>query len=467
MLELGASEAITSDLEDAGRPLGYGLGMATFVVISSMVGVGVLTTSGFTVVSVGSNQLMLVLWVIGGIVALCGALTVAELSAALPTSGGDYVYLYEAYGPGAAFLSGWVSFFIGFAAPIAASAFAAVSYLLAPLGLEKTTTWGLHQGLASLAIIGFAMVHTASRGHSSWVHSTVTLFKLGVLVSIVVGGLAAGWRHGVNLADCPPLNLKVGAAMLFSLVYISYAYTGWNAASYVAGEVRDPGRLLPRAILLGTAVVVVLYLGLNTVYALALPAHEIQGIAEQDGFNAVAPVAEIAARRLFGPAPAAPLSIAVGLTLLASLSAYVLTGPRVAYAMARAGHFPAVAGRLTDRAGTPAVATALQVAWSLVLLWTGSFESIVIYAGVGLALFSMLAVSSIYILRRTRPDLSRPFRTPGYPIVPAIFLTVTALLTIAAFVERPWVSLYSLLSILAGVPVYYLGLRPRRSRHKD
>src|SRR5512143_2806806 len=129
--------------------------------------------------------------------------------------------------------------------------------------------------------------------------------------------------------------------------------------------------------------------------------------------------------------------------------------------MAQAGHFPAIAGRLTSRSRTPAVATALQVAWALVLLWTGSFESIVIYAGVGLALFSMLAVSSIYVLRRTRPDLPRPFRTPGYPVVPAIFLTATALLSIAAFVERPWVSLYSLLSILAGIPVYYLvGLSP-------
>jgi APA family basic amino acid/polyamine antiporter len=151
-------------------------------------------------------------------------------------------------------------------------------------------------------------------------------------------------------------------------------------------------------------------------------------------------------------------------TLLASLSAYVLTGPRVAYAMARAGHFPAIAGRLTARAQTPAVATLLQVAWALVLLWSGSFESIVIYAAVGLALFSMLAVSSIYVLRWTRPDLPRPFRTPGYPIVPAIFLLVTTALTIRVFVERPWPALYSLLSILAGVPVYYLV--PRGVRQK-
>ena len=142
----------------------------------------------------------------------------------------------------------------------------------------------------------------------------------------------------------------------------------------------------------------------------------------------------------------------------------MLTGPRVAYAMARAGHFPAIAGRLTARSRTPAIATLLQVAWALVLLWSGSFESIVIYAAVGLALFSMLAVSSIYVLRWTRPDLPRPFRTPGYPIVPAIFLLATTALTIRVFVERREESIYSLLSILAGVPVYYLV--PRGLRQK-
>jgi basic amino acid/polyamine antiporter, APA family len=440
---------------------GFGQRMATYVVVSSMVGVGVLTTSGYTVAAVGSNQIMLGLWLVGGMIALCGALTIAELSAALPASGGEYIYLFEAYGPVVAFLSGWVSFMIGFAAPIAASSFAAASYMLAPFGLRAATDRVVIRGCATLAILAFSVIHTSGGGRAARVHSAVTLLKLGVLASLLVAGLAMGWRHGVNLVDRPPLDIRGTTAMIFSLVYISYAYTGWNAATYLAGEIKDPGRRLPRAILIGTSVVIILYLGLNTVYALALPAAVIRGIAERDGFDAVAPVAELSARQLFGPRVAAPLSVAIGLTLLASLSAYVLTGPRVAYAMARAGHFPAIAGRLTAGSRAPAVATSLQVAWAVVLLWTGSFESIVIYAGVGLALFSMLAVGSIYVLRRTRPDLPRPFRTPGYPIVPAIFLAGTALLTLAAFLERPMVSLASLLSILAGMPVYYLWVRPR------
>jgi APA family basic amino acid/polyamine antiporter len=442
-------------------PARHGLGMATWVVISSMVGVGVLTTSGFTVASVGSNQLMILLWIVGGLVALCGALTLAELATALPASGGDYIYLRESYGPLVAFLSGWVSFLIGFGGPIAAAAFAAAAYLLAPLGLPPETARLAIPGLATAAILAFALLHTAGHRHAGRAQSAITVLKLGILSAFVVAGLAAGWRNGANLVDRPPLTAGVWKSMLFSLVYIGYGYTGWNAAGYMAGEVDRPARNLPRAILFGTLGVTALYLGLNVVYALALPAADVKAIAEARGFNAVAPIAELAATRLYGPRLTAPMSVAIGMTLFASLSAYVFTGPRVAYAMARAGHFPAIAGRLTPRGKTPAVATALQVAWALVLLWSGSFESIVIYASVGLALFSMLTVSSVYALRRRRPDLPRPFRTPGYPLTPAAFLALTALLTAAAFLERPRVSVYALLSIAAGVPVYYLAVRPR------
>src|SRR5271157_2625339 len=175
---------------------GFGLPMGIFVVVSSMIGVGVLTTSGFTVASVGSNQLTLCLWVVGGILALCGALCVAELAAALPSSGGDYIYLYEAYGSLAAFLSGWVSFLIGFAAPIAASAFASASYLLAPLGLPHTTASLARQVLASLAIVAFALSHTSKASHATRAHSTVTLLNLGFLCTFLVAGLYAGWDAG-------------------------------------------------------------------------------------------------------------------------------------------------------------------------------------------------------------------------------------------------------------------------------
>jgi APA family basic amino acid/polyamine antiporter len=217
---------------------------------------------------------------------------------------------------------------------------------------------------------------------------------------------------------------------------------------------------LPRAILLGTAVVTILYLAVNVVYALALSATDIEALVKapenKQELEVVAPIAQIAAERLFGSRWSNPLSVAIGLMLLSTLSAYLLLGPRVIYAMARTGQFPAIAARLSSGASTPVVATFLQVAVTLVLLWTGSYEWIIVYASVGLSIFSMLAMSSIFILRRTRPDLPRPFRTPGYPFTPAVYLGLTGLLTAAAFRQRPEVSCAALGSILAGIPVYYL-----------
>lgn len=220
-----------------------------------------------------------------------------------------------------------------------------------------------------------------------------------------------------------------------SMVYISYVYTGWNSAAYVAGEVREAQRRLPWAILLGTTGVTLLYLALNVVYGLALSADDVRAIVEHPsnaiGRDAVAPIAQIAAARLFGQQWSSVFSIAFGMMLLSTLSAYVLIGPRVVYAMARAGHFPSIAARLSRRAGTPVVATVLQTGVALLLLWTGSFENLIIFAGFGLSLFSLLVISSIYVLRFKRPAMDRPFRTPGYPATPAVFLVVTGLLTAA------------------------------------
>jgi APA family basic amino acid/polyamine antiporter len=448
-------------------PPPFGLSTAVFVVVSSMVGTGVLTTSGFTVYFTGSNQLMLALWVVGGVLAACGALTLCELAAALPRSGGDYIYLREAYGPLAAFLSGWVSFLIGFGGPIAASASAAAHYLLAPLQLDAIdpdTAAVARPAVATLAIGLLATVHCLGRRSTIRAQAGMTLMKLVILAGLAAAGLVAGSGRLANLADRPPLTGDVVVAMASSLVYISYAYTGWNAAAYVAGEVDRPQERVPLAIIVGTTAVILLYLALNLSYALAISAAEITALVDRTGrIDAVAPIAQIAAERLFGSAVAGPLSVAIGLTLFSSASAYVLAGPRVACAMARDGRFPAIAGRVSA-SGAPVSATLLQVGWAAVLLWTASFERILVFAGVGLALFSMLAVAAVFVLRRRRPDLPRPFRTPGYPWVPAVYLVGTAVLTAAVFRERPVESLLSLAAIAAGIPVYLLTARAARSQ---
>ena len=459
------SEPTRPSTTASAMPAEFGVATATFIIVASMVGTGVLTTSGFTVAGLKSNELMVWLWLLGGIVAACGALTLCELTAALPETGGDYVYLREAYGPLVAFLSGWVSFLIGFAAPSAAAAFGASKYLVSPMGLDPSIETNVQRGLATVLIISFALIHSSGRRRTAHVQGWITSIKLVLLAGFVMAGLLIGWPKHANLVDRPPITGPVVSEMMFSLVYISYAYIGWNCASYLAGEFKNPQKQLPRAIVLGTLGVILLYLGLNVVFALALSSHDIQAIVNDPSntraFKAevVAPIAEIAAKRLFGARISEPFSFAIGLMLLSSLSAYVLTGPRVIYAMASAKQFPNIAAKLSARSGTPVVATVLQVFAALVLLWTGSFESLVIYASVGLSIFSMLAVGAIYVLRIRQPNLIRPFRTPGYPVTPAIYLVLTLGLTHAAFLQRPMVSTYALLSILAGVPFYFLQKR--------
>lgn len=443
-------------------PKRFGMATATFVVIASMVGTGVLTTSGYTVKTVGSNQLMLILWVVGGLTALCGALSLAELSAAMPRSGGDYVYLTETYGPLAGFLSGWASFMFGFGGPIASSAFGAAKYLLAPADLPPTVALFAQRILATLAILVLTVVHTRGTGPSAKAHGSMTMIKYGVLLALGIAGVAAGRGHWANLADRPVWNAHVLNGSILSLIYISYAYTGWNGASYLAGEIEDPRGRLPKAIFLGTGLVVALYVVLNLFYALALSAADVARIED------VTPIAQLAAVRLFGPRTAAPLSIAIGLTLFASLSAFVLTGPRVLFAMARAGQFPAIAARLSNDTAAPVAASWLQISWSIFILWMGSFEDIMRYSSLGLALFSLATIAAVFVLRVRRPDMPRPFRTPGYPLTPALYLIVTAALVGVTVVNAPWVSGVSLASIAAGVPFYYLSgfvsARKRRAR---
>jgi APA family basic amino acid/polyamine antiporter len=297
------------------------------------------------------------------------------------------------------------------------------------------------------------------RRQTAHVQGWITAIKLALLAGYAVAGLVAGWPNRGNLDDFKPLDSGLALGLLSSLVYVYYAYTGWNAASYLAGEIREPQRLLPRAILLGTGGVLLLYMAVNVVYALALSPADVRAIiddpANHQGIDAVSSIAELAAKRLFGTGWARPLGVAAGIMLLSNVSAYLLIGPRVLFAMAEAGQFPAMAARLTRKASTPAIATAIQLAVTLILLWIGSVESIILYAGVGLSIFSMLAMSSIFVLRRTRPDLPRPFRTPGYPVTPALYLVLTGMMTLAAFAQRPRISSYALLSILAGVPFYY------------
>jgi len=236
-----------------------------------------------------------------------------------------------------------------------------------------------------------------------------------------------------------------------------FAYTGWNAASYLAGEVKDPSRILPRSLLLGTGLVVVLYLALNLVFAYAVPLADV-------GFDNAERVPQLAVENLFGPRASSVFSVILGLTFLATVSAFVITGPRIYYAMARDGLFPSIAGHISSKGRVPVYAMLAQSLCAVIILFITNFRDLYRYASVGLSLFALLFVGAVYVLRFRRPDMERPFRVPGYPIVPAIFMSAILFVAVFAFIQWPKPSIYSLGSILLGIPVYYIWSFVRRQR---
>jgi APA family basic amino acid/polyamine antiporter len=440
----------------------YGYWAGHFVVVASMIGAGILTISGFTLNATGNPGALLGLWVLGGVLALCGAVTVAELATALPRSGGDYVFVGEAYGPGAAFVSGWATFVIGFAAPTAVVSHLALKYLVAPFKSQLTEwhadgpKWAILIG-ANALVLGVAAIHSLGAKESTRFQVATTLIKISILVGIAVAGLLFGkgdWNH--LSASHQPTGGE-WAALAIGLIYVGYAYAGWNGASYLAGEIREPARLLPRVMVFGTLTVLALYLLVNLTYVYALDPVAMKEVSFPD----FSEVGRFAVEKMFGENASNVFAVVVGLSLVASVSAYVLTGPRVAFAMARGGAFPGYAGRLHPTRQTPIAATWTQAAISVGLITTGTFEQLLNYTSVGLAVAASLTILSIFPIRR-RADLPHPYKMPLYPLPPILFLLLTAWsvgytvydeLVKKGELQMPGPATYSLLTILVAIPI--------------
>jgi len=438
---------------------GFGLSTATFVVIASMVGTGILVSPGYMMASLGNYPAIFGLWVLGGILAVCGALCVAELAAALPRAGGEYVYLREAYGSMPAFVSGWTSFLLGFSAPLAVTSYVAAVYLLTPFGAvgEQSEPHRLVQATAALIIVAITLPNLIGHRQSAWTQSLTTILKLGLFAALVVAAFFTGKGQLGHVAEGRPIrDVEVGTAAT-QLFYVMYAYSDWNAASYLAGEVKRPARALPQSLLLGSGLVIALYLALNLVFAYAVPLADV-------AFANAERIPQLAVENLFGARACDAFSIAVGLTFLATVSAFVVTGPRIYYAMAKDGLFPSIAGRISQKGQVPVYAVLAQSFCAIVILFVTDFQNLYKYASVGLSLFALLFISAVYVLRWRRPDMARPFRLPGYPVVPAVFMVVTVFMAVFAFMQWREPSAYSLGSILAGVPVYYAWSWAKRRR---
>lgn len=418
--------------------IGFYTGVA--IVVANMVGTGVFTSLGFQVLGLQSGFALLMLWLVGGIIALCGALCYGELAAAMPRSGGEYHYLSRIYHPAVGFLSGWVSATVGFAAPTALAAIA--------LGRYAASVWPeVHSNLLSLGVVvGITIIHLISSRAGSRFQVVVTVLKVALLVLFIGAGL---------LADAQPLTFlptRVAWAELLkpdfavSLIFVSYAYSGWNAAVYMAGEVEQPQRNLPRILLTGTALVALLYVLLNFVFLRTTPIGTLAGQLE---------IGFLAANQIFGVHLGQFMGAAIAVLLISTVSSMIFAGPRITQTMGE--DLPALhwlAAR--SRRGLPVRATLLQSLLTVLFIISGTFEQVLTYAGFVLNLFTFLTVLGLFVLRIRQPELPRPYRTWGYPVTPLVFLLLNGWTLLFLLRDKQEESLLGLGTVLAGLVVYFI-----------
>lgn len=438
---------------------------AAAVIVSNVIGGGILFTAPQVAMNVPDAWWFLLTWLAGGLLALSGAMAYAELAAVRPRAGGEYVYLHAAFGPIAAFLTGWTSFVAGFAGAIAVSAVVLADYVgrFAPIAADRTAlltipvpfvplTVSPHAVTAILVITAMSWVHVRGVGPGRIMSNVLASLKVSALVLFVVLGVSLG--VGSTAHFTPQLAVPAGSWLL-ALVPVMFTYSGWNAAAYVAEEIRNPGRNVPLALALGTGAVIAIYLALNAIYLYVFPLETLAAIQGS--------VLDRVADRMLGAAAGNVMGVVAIISLAASISAMVFAGPRVYYAMARDGLFFPRAARVHPRYRTPAASIVAQGAWSAVLVLSAKAEALVNYTGFAVVLFSGIAGVALFVLRRRHPGEARPYRAWGYPVAPGIFVTASALIVLNAIWRNPKPSGAGVAIILAGLPLYWY-LRRRRPR---
>jgi APA family basic amino acid/polyamine antiporter len=430
---------------------------AAAVIVSNVIGGGILFTAPQVAASVPDAWWFLLTWLAGGLLALSGAMAYAELAAVRPRAGGEYVYLHAAFGPLAAFLTGWTSFVAGFAGAIAVSAVVLADYLgrFVPIAADRTALLTIPlpfvpltispQALTAIVVIAaMSWVHVRGVGPGRIVSNLLASLKVSALVLFVVFGVSLGVGSTTHFA--PQLTVPA-SSWLLALVPVMFTYSGWNAAAYVAEEIRNPARNVPRALALGTGAVITIYIALNAVYVYVFPLETLAGLRGS--------VLDRVADRLLGAAAGDVMGIVAIISLTASISAMVFAGPRVYYAMARDGLFFARAARVHPRYRTPAVSIVAQATWSAVLVLSAKADALVNYTGFAVVLFAGIAGVALFVLRWRHPDEPRPFRAWGYPVAPGIFVMASALIVVNAIWRNPQPSGAGVAIILAGLPLYW------------
>jgi APA family basic amino acid/polyamine antiporter len=433
----------------------------TAIVVANMIGAGIFGITGFLAGDLGKPSLVLGIWLAGALVALAGCLCYAELAINLPRSGGEYVYLREAWGPGWGFLSGWISFFAGFAAPIAAAALLFSEYLahfypaLSPRGsagmLSTSSRW-IHTGNGHLLAVGvvalFAVVNIVGVRFAGKIQNVLTGLKVGILGAFLALAFLVG-KGSVSHFSSEAVRTShhsLGGQCAVSLIFVMFAYSGWNAATYVAEEMKSPERTLPASLVAGTLIVAAFYLALNAAFIYAMPLEAMKGIERIGG---------AAAEALFGGKGGDFFSAVMSVGLLSTVSAMVIVGPRVYYAMAQDGCFFRGAARVHPRRGTPIQAILWQSLATALMILTGTFESLLYYIGFALVLFAALAVAGMVRLRK-RPAWKRLGAVSwAYPLAPTVFIGASVWMLCYTMALRPKESIFGLLTMALGMVAYY------------
>ncbi len=429
-----------------------------------MIGTGIFTGTGFLAAQLGSPNLILLIFGVGGICAFVGAMCYAELGVNFPSSGGEYVYLTKAFGPTWGFMTGWASFFAGFSAPIALASLAFSEYLghffpalreanapvIAGSG-EYVFRLGGAQFIACVLVSVFTLLNVFGVQRAARVQNVLTSLKVLVLLAFIGLGFTMGQGSTAYFSDTAARDVSTPLAEQFaiSLVWVYVAYSGWNAATYVAEELRRPSWTLPRALGIGTVLVTVLYLGLNLVFMYAAPLEEMKNVEAVGSFTA---------SHLFGPVGAGIFAGLMALSLMSTVNAMVTIGPRVYFAMARNGAFPSVAAKVHPKFHTPVAAIVAQAICTMLMTMT-PFPQLVLYIGMTLNFFTVLSVLSIFHFRRREGWQKLGAVSFAYPLFPVLFAVVGIWMTYQGIVLKPYIALATALTLLTGALAYRMRLR--------
>lgn len=417
----------------------FGLVTATSVVVANMIGTGLFTTTGFLVEEMQNSLSVLLLWLVGGIIALCGALTYGELGANLPRSGGEYHYLSKLIHPLAGFLAGWISLVVGFSAPVAAVSIAFARYL------NSVFTFLPMIPVAIAVVLLFSGLHLWNVKAGGKVQNVITAMKVLLILLFIAGGLWLSPEGSLTPESSFQMNSVFNPAFAVGLVFVMYAYSGWNATSYIAGELKNPAKNLPLALFAGTFIVLVLYLAVNYFFLTIVPLHTISGEVE---------VGHYAATELFGQKGGNIISLMIAFFLLSTLSAMIMAGPRVYKVIGEDYPWFKMLSRVNP-GGAPVYAILLQMAIAVIMIITFAFDTILVYVGFTLSLFSGLTVGSIFVLRKRLRNKENRFKVPGYPVTPFIFLIITLWMIVHTLIERPLAAVAGIVTLGLGVLIYY------------